>query len=140
MPQVIVGCKIPSGLIMELIEPAPANQIMPKLAQGKRVVLPGAHSRIAAGTNPVDLPPTLTPVDAEFAEAWFKRNKDLSFVQSGLVFIETKQSDAEARAKDITPASQLPTGLEPLTQDDRRIPKGVTPDADQLGKLRGRAA
>jgi hypothetical protein len=132
MATVLVGCNLPNGLIMELIEPGPMNIPAPA---GKRVTLAGANStRTDKLANPGVNKFAFTAVDAEFAADWFKRNKDAAFVTNGSVFMQEKADAAKGEARDRV--KSVKTGLEPLSQDkDPRIPSAAQADKDQLRRL-----
>lgn len=125
MPTVIVGCKLPNGLIMELIKPGPLNMPTPP---SKRVTLAGANSlRTSKAENPLVSRYAMTPVDEEFAREWFKQNAQMDFVKAGAVFIAKDAKEAQAEAKE--KVDEVKTGLEPLNPDkDARLPRGVAPD------------
>ena len=110
----LVGCKLPHGLVMEL--PAQAvdkDNFMKPLPPGKRVTLKGAASLYNQKTkkSPTVFEFATTPVPKEFAEEWFRRNKDRSYVAAGLVFLADKQDRADGIAKE---RRDVATGLEPL--------------------------
>lgn len=111
MAKVPVGCKLPSGLIMELIDPAPQKNGTMPAPPGSRVSLNGAN-RVASGIiNPAVPQFGLTYVDEEFATEWFKRNRDKAFVQSGAVFLA---KDEKVFAGEVKDRQLIHTGLEPL--------------------------
>lgn len=110
---VTVGCKLPNGLIMELGTRGKDDY--------RQVRLRGAQSsRIAGGFG-------LTDVSEDFMQAWMKKNKDLTFVRKGLVFVQADGVFAEGHAKD---HRDLRSGLERL--DPKKAPKGVEVDKDHL--------
>jgi hypothetical protein len=136
---VLVGCKLPNGLVMELLEPGmildkdgkPAEGRRPAPA-GERVILKGANSlrtdrRAAQGEHPYGI----TTVSKAFWEAWFARNKDFDFVRRGFVFVveragaDNALADARAISKE---RRGLRTGLEALAlEKDPRMEPGPTP-------------
>lgn len=94
---VVVGCKLPNGLICELGKPGDDNYT--------RVVLNGANaSQVAGGFG-------LTSVSKAFWESWRDKHKRLDFVRKGLVFMHTDMASAVDHAKD---SAGLRSGLEPL--------------------------
>lgn len=138
MAKVYVGCKLPNGLIMELLEPHPQERsLVPNQQTGPRVELNGANSVRIERTNPQDLGFGITTVDEEFAKAWFEANKNVPYVKEGLVFMVASEAAARGEAKDRK--SEL-TGLEPLRTDgkDKRL-AGVKTDknAGALAAMRG---
>jgi hypothetical protein len=126
-----IGCKLPNGLILEILEAGPGMFPAP---MGKRVFLKGSNSTLTAkGENPLIARFAFTDVDADFWEAWMKKNKDMPFVKNGSVFMEESAKDAKAAAKE---RKDVPTGLEPLEpKGDKRIPAGATADPDRLKLL-----
>ena len=136
MADVMIGCKLPNGFIMEIVKPGLLN--IPA-APGKRYTIAGANSlRTDERANPLIHKFAYTPVDAEFAAEWFKQNAELAFVKSGAVFQQKNPKDAAAEGRE--KVRDVVTGIEPLNPDkDKRIPKGVTPD-DENKRLKMVAA
>ena len=132
---VMVGCKLPHGIILELLEPSSGTNSDGKVVQllqpppaGQRITLKGANSlredkRAAQGQFPY----AVTPVPRTFWEEWFRRNKTLEFVVKGFVFAERSEADAKAKGRE---GASLLTGLEALaTKDDPRV--------KQIGRIGG---
>ena len=89
--QVTIGCKLTTGLIIGI--------------GGKQVTLNGANSSgIVGGYG-------LTSVDKELADAWFEAYKDFDPVKAGLIFVQDKEANAKAQAKEQT---GVKTGTEKL--------------------------
>lgn len=87
--QVIVGCKLPNGLIAQV-----GNQ---------KVLFAGANSsKIVGGYG-------LTPVDKDFADAWFKNHKNFHPVKAELIFVQSDRASAEDAAEE---REDVKTGLE----------------------------
>jgi hypothetical protein len=125
---VLVGCKLPHGLILELLDPIkPGEDFMKPHAAGKQVTIKGACSLY----NQVDKKSrshfqyAITPVDKAFFDEWYRRNKDLDCVRNGLIFVTEKQSIAEGLAKERV---DVKTGLEPLAQQDDPRMKRAEPN------------
>lgn len=135
MAKVLVGCKLPNGLVMEIVKPQPQVGALHPAPRGKFIKLNGAAAvnggRIARINQAPEYGTTL--VDAEFAAAWFKANADLPVVQNGAVFIAENEKDFASKARDgLTEVS----GFEPIDPTgDERTPEGVTADPDQLKRL-----
>jgi hypothetical protein len=111
---VVVGCKLPNGLIMEVGKVGDDRYT--------QVRLRGTNdSNIVGGYG-------LTEVSKEFWDEWFKKNKNLSFVKKGFVFAHGDMASARDVAKERT--LEL-TGLEPLNphKDER-----VKANKDESGK------
>ncbi|SEF31360.1 hypothetical protein ABL840_09155 [Variovorax sp. NFACC27] len=102
MATVVVGCKLPNGIILE--------------KDDKRVVLRGANSATIVGGHGIT-----ENVDKEFFDAWMASNKNLDFVRNGFVFAHEKAQSTTAEAKD---RQDEKTGLEPL--EPKAKPKDVT--------------
>lgn len=110
---VVVGCKLPNGIILELGRPGESAF--------RRVRLNGANSsQLIGGAG-------LTDVSEEFISAWLKKHADLSFVQQRLIFVGNDVTEASAVAID---RSQQKTGFERLGRKD--MPKGVEVDEDHM--------
>jgi hypothetical protein len=133
MATVTVGCKLPHGLVLELIEPPANTQQLQPMPRGKTVTLAGANSLRIVNTNPAIGKFALTQVDKAFWEEWFKRNKAHPAVVSGAIFMHESATQAAAIADE---NKDLKTGLEPLNPaGDPRTEKNVQPDKDQLRRL-----
>jgi len=77
---VYVGCKLPNGLLLQVGNEA--------------VELAGANaSEIVGGYG-------VTPVSRDFWEAWAAEHRSYEPLKSGLLFMQDKQDDAKAQAKD----------------------------------------
>jgi hypothetical protein len=134
--QVYIGCKLATGLIMELITTVPKEMgfSQPAPVAEKRVWLQGANQARVARSNPAEHKFGLTLVDEAFAEEWFRRNKDLKFVKEGAVFRVDSKDAYTSEIKDRT--KDLSTGIEPidpLSGKDSRM--SVDPDKAHLAKL-----
>jgi hypothetical protein len=100
---VIVGCKLPNGLLLQVGEQTiringNARYNMP---HPKRPVL---NTDIAEGDG-------LTMVDKGFWDKWYADHKDYGPVKSGHVYASVGRENAVAKAKD---TKENTTGLEPL--------------------------
>lgn len=138
MATVQIGCKLPHGLVLELITPGTLLQPGPR-DMARRVTLKGANSlredkRVSQGEFPV----AFTEVEEELWDEWYSRNKDMEFIRKGFVF---KADATEGRGAKASLAAQSKertkerTGLEALaTKDDPRlkIARGVTTDEEHL--------
>lgn len=144
--QVLIGCKLPHGLVMELVKPHPIPTSNAPAPPGRRVKLNGANSaRLVAANiqdinsvkNPAEHAYGITSVDAEFAEAWFVANADADFVKRGFVFKAADKKEFEGEVKDRRGDATLRTDFEPLDvlNGDRRMQHGIEPDKDQLKRF-----
>jgi len=94
MANVIVGCKLPHGLIIK--------------TGGKSVTLNGANSsRIIGGYG-------LTPVDKDFFDAWKAEYATFTPLKDGLIFEQANERSAVSQAKE---QEEITSGLEPLALD-----------------------
>lgn len=106
MANVLIGCKLPHGLQLQLADDESETV----------VVLNGQNQN--GYSKDMYVPPVPygeTKVDADFWNAWKKENAGLDFVKKGLVFEAPvgKPAELAAKAKDTDK-----TGLEPLNQAD----------------------
>jgi len=108
MPDIIVACKLPHGLHLDV--------------PGKgRVTLKGtALPEDVRRENPLPGGFSLTSVDADFYAAWLKRNEDLEAVKRGFVFASARRDAAQGQAREL---DELETGLERL--DPEKPPPGL---------------
>jgi hypothetical protein len=151
---VIVGCKMPHGLLAELNAPpreAPDGQVRSPPPAGPRMQFNGANTaaRTAAlgGTmirvNPRVLNYGRTAVSREFWEKWSKQEVAKSFIDKGFIFAETKEPDFKAHARETLAEKTGLEGLSPDGNDDRmkkiRIPGQpetvIEPDKEHLARL-----
>ena len=104
MANVIVGCKLPHGLIIK--------------TGGKSVTLNGANSsRIVGGYG-------LTSVDKDVFEAWKAEYASFEPLKSGLIFEQANERSAVSQA---TEQQEIKSGLEPLDLD--KPAAGVKPES-----------
>jgi len=97
METVVVGCKLPHGLQIDL----------PISGAIERIHLRGNNdARIIGGYG-------LTPnVPADAFKQWLLNHKDFKYVRKGMVFIESDMARARSRAKEMR--NEAKTGMEPL--------------------------
>ena len=135
MATVIVGCKLPAGIVLqnyELVEmpiPLPGGGT----AMEKRFVPKGEAVEIAGINSQGGYLPgaqfqggyALTEIDASFWEAWSAVNAESPLLKNGVLFGQPSRSGAQGKGKE---QSSVTSGLEPLVPDtDKRIPKNVVP-------------
>lgn len=129
-PTVIVGCKLPHGLVLELgYDPITGirgeNYKSVKINGANQFKKPGdPHTSEGLGLT--------TGVDKAFWDEWLKRNGTLKYVAEGLVFAQPEIKSAEAAKRE---RETLKTGVEPLAQTDPRLK-----DQDLRSKIKPYAA
>lgn len=137
MAKVTIGCKLPNGLTLELIDiPTEKVALFPRPA-GKKVILNGAYDRGERRIlSAVKFEYGTTMVEEEFWNAWVAHNKDLPFVKDGSVF-KVALGDQKSFASAAKDGASVPTGLEPLKPEggDGRQPLGVEADKAQLRRF-----
>lgn len=117
---VVVGCKLPSGIIVDVCDPG-ENEHGQKIMVPRRqpVTFKGANSsNIVGGFG-------LTEVDAEFWDAWIKQNAKFPAVANGLIFAQDRRDKAADNAMDHADAK---SGFEGINPDKpgkgvERVPK-----------------
>jgi hypothetical protein len=106
---VIIGCRLPSGILLEL-------------ANGQKFELAG--QRQTQERSPVILLTAddygITEVDADFWTQWKKEYAGFQPLTSGAIFEAKNDKDAKAIAKELRNEK---TGHEPLSQTDKNITK-----------------
>jgi hypothetical protein len=128
---VVVGCKYPNGLILELGNPHDEGY--------QKVVLNGAnHPKAHCGTGITE------NVPANFMEAWLKRHKNMKRVfDEGVMFVVDDVETAIAKASD---RAKVDTGFNPIdpTKDvlgaDGKPVVSTDTDNYNLKKLQAEAA
>lgn len=94
MEKVIVGCKLPHGLVLH--------------HKGTAVTLKGANSsRVIGGHG-------LTEVDKGFYEAWLKQHANFAPVKAKAIFVSESRDEAEDAAEE---RKDVETGFEGLNPD-----------------------
>ena len=109
MAKVIIGCKLPHGIVLT----------HPKT--GETVEIKGINSHASALIiSPTVIEHATTEVDAEFYETWKVAHKDFKPLTSGAIFEAKNAADLSAIAKE---RKQVKTGFEPLPQDGGGVTK-----------------
>lgn len=143
MAKYFVGCKLPNGLMMELISlqldpitKAPLNVLHPAPVSKQRVALNGSNSVNTRVLRAAFMPTYgKTLVEEELCIEWFKRNATLDCVQTGAVFWAKNEQEFNAKA---AAGGKEPTKLEPLNPNSSTTDENgvlVESDPDQLKKL-----
>lgn len=105
---VIVGCKLPHGIIIEH-----------PMDPSKTVEIKGKNSAMIIGADYAT-----TEVDGDFFEQWHAVNKEFPAVKSGAIFVAKTIADVTAMAAEFkgrkTGFEQMPqdaAGIKPLSKD-----------------------
>lgn len=95
---VIIGCKLPNGIVIEHpLDPA------------VKVELAGLNKALIIGADYAT-----TEVDSEFFELWASTHKDFGPVKSGAIFVAKNRDEAKAKAKEL---KNEKTGFEKMPQE-----------------------
>ena len=131
--KVVVGAKLPHGLIMRIFDmvdgqdPQPGGGVRDiKRAQPRdETVTIKGYLRPYSGDEPP--PPAITSqwaftenLDRDFIVRWFKENHDHDMVRNQIIFFANNLESARARAREL---EAMRNGLEPIDRD--RLPKGI---------------
>lgn len=138
---VIIGCKIPNGIIMQNSRPERTSE--PVMGGGHRDVTVGRKHGdkyvVKGPAVPVGQIPKFliaggyaltSGIPREFAEQWFEQNKDADIVKNELIIMHESVEDVEAHALQ---NESLKTGLEPI--DPAHLPRGVQTAEEQGGRI-----
>lgn len=106
MAKVIIGCKLPNGLVIE-------NPLNPN----ERVTLNGLNKALIIGAKHAT-----TEVDADMWKLWKATNKDFGPLKNGAIFEAKDKASANAIAKE---TEKEKTGLEKIDPNDKTT--GVKP-------------
>ncbi len=124
----IVGCKLPSGLQLQLSRPEPITEQTP--SGSRQITIHRKHGDIyfAKGNRvPFGVVPdfliihgaALTPnIPRDFMREWMEQNKNSDVVRNQLIFIQNDEPSARDQAKDL---ESHKSGLEPL--DPAKLPE-----------------
>lgn len=99
MAKIVIGCKLPHGLILE-------NPLNP----AETVKLNGLNSSLVIGAKHAT-----TEVEKDFWDLWQQTNKDFPALKNKAIFVAKDQASADAIAKE---TKDEKTGLEPLKPND----------------------
>jgi hypothetical protein len=128
---VVVCCKLPSGLHLDLMKTSADGK--PTNILARRVTVNGTQAQRALERaddkgRPVDMEPFpgaatgfgLTfGVDADFWEAWVNQNKDYTPYARGMIFAHAKVENARAEAKEKgDKKAGIKSGLEPIDPEN----------------------
>jgi hypothetical protein len=147
---VFVGCKLPNGLRLQLFahdpittDPTHPRAWFPPPVQAE-ITLKGANSLqtdfSVRGLSPLNYQFAVTPVPADFWEAWIAKNANHDAIKSGFIFVVDRERDVRSAAREREPER---TGIEPLNPDsDPRVSSKNAPpeqrvqaDPDRLASL-----
>lgn len=111
---VVVGCRLPHGLIIELAQKGKKDTEKLRLAGRK-------HSNLK------NAPYGVTAVPKDFMDEWLKRNKKFPALESGAILVAADEVSLEAMFREHEkrrigfeqmPQEQKATGLKKATTDD----------------------
>lgn len=116
--QVIVACKLPSGLLAEVVNNSGVRVRVAFNGSAAARRLERADER----GNPIDMGPLqsvkggygLTPVDADFWEQWIKENAEYPAVKAGLIFASSTSKGAATTPDAAAERAEIRSGLEPI--------------------------
>ena len=145
---VIVACKIPNGLVLQLQRPMErmedsASGLKSRtymVKHGKQVVVRGPHRPV--GTEPKGFDKWRPPVqieggyalthgvEVEFWNTWLEQNKEADYVLGEMIAAYATVEDATAACRE---RAELLSGLEPISTEedaqgrltDRRLPRPI---------------
>ena len=106
---VLIGCKLPHGLILDN-----------PLDVSKKVELAGLNKAIIIGADCAT-----TPVDGEFWETWKTVHKDHPAIKSGAIFEARTTEEVKAKAKEL---KEEKTGFEAMPQEAMGVKVANTKD------------
>jgi len=102
--KVIIGCKLPHGIILSHPENAK-----------KTVYINGLNkSKIIGATH------THTEMDEDFWNAWHGAHKSFPAVKSGAIFVAKSKDEAHGKSREM---EGVKTGFEPMPQDAMGVKK-----------------
>lgn len=104
MAKVIIGCKLPNGLVLE-------HPVDPS----KKVALNGKNKALIIGADHAT-----TEVDGEFWETWKMAHGTFKPLVSGAIFEARTVADVTAKAREL---EKEKTGMEPMPKKVKGIKK-----------------
>lgn len=128
MNQVIVACKIPSGLIIEVGSHENDNYRRVEVAG------PNTHLRTGRNTGLMIGGYVFTPVAEDVWNEFAQKHKSAKYFKTRMVFAEDTLDKAHAAALS---DKNLKTGFERLNPD--KLPEGLEADAEHLKKQKQQA-
>lgn len=112
MANILVGCRLPSGIILEV--PGAPHVVLNGQRQsqeGREIILLNADDY------------GVTEVDESFFESWKKLvTENFGPLKNGLIFVAKNEKEAKAKNKDL---KSKPTGHEATSQDAKDIEKAA---------------
>lgn len=121
---VTVACKLPHGLMLEVVDPAVFADVNPQ--NGVVARPPGKRVHVAGCARPIGVPlPDDAPqvvggyaltqgVPAAFWEQWLAQNEEAPFVKQKLIFAHEKAGAAVGEAKE---KREVRSGFEGMNPD-----------------------
>jgi hypothetical protein len=154
---VMVGCKIPTGLVLQLQHkmkrPVPTGKagvadeyqmVEVNVFGGDRYHVMGPSVPAMGGVPDGYIMPrleagvALTEIPRAFWETWLEQNAKADYVTSGMIFAFGDEANVKAKARE---EEKKTSGLEPISRHlddkgrmtDRRIPKPLTSSVARIG-------
>lgn len=111
MPQVLIGCRLPHGIIIS--HPNPESKLKATLA--------GTFSAKLFGPNGAPIASYVTTsVDQELWDAWKVAYRDFAALRNGAIFEAKSEQEAKVKAAELRKEK---TGFEPLNPDSHGVKK-----------------
>ena len=115
---VVIGCKLPHGLYLDLLDKAGNLRERHKLqgCAGFTLPNPDRHFKNPETTNGS----TLNIIPKDFWDEWYDKHKEHPALASGAIYMAAKKEDAVARSREVEKET---TGFEKLDPKKEGITK-----------------
>jgi hypothetical protein len=100
MAIVLIGCKLPHGLYLDLKDKAGNIKSRAKLLGNANFTLPNPDRKFKGVNTESTFGDTINEVDKDLWDAWIKIHAEHPAILSGAVYMAAKRDDALARAKE----------------------------------------
>lgn len=100
MATVLIGCKLPHGLYLDLLDKVGNIKARVKLLGNANFTLPNPDRKFKGVNTEATFGDTINPVDKDHWDAWIKTHADHPAILSGAIYMAMKQEDALAKAKE----------------------------------------
>lgn len=127
---VIIGCKLPHGLYLDLRNDAGDIVARYKLAGNANFSLPNPERKFKGVDTSATFGDTLNTIPKAHWEEWRKRNKDHAALRSGAIYVAKDRDDALAQAREHQTENVGFDKIDPKKHgvqklDDRAKPEGA---------------